>query len=442
MKKWLKDRDLKPGSGLSHHIATKSGMMTALSAFKTALSVAGVKLEHQDDTSAALLGLMSGAMSTGAAEAGSSNDFVLCKSSCDKQDVADTLGMFATEEADETRPNQDPVDCEDGGSFGKRKRNTADPPNSEGKSQRVCEPDSGVDSLPTHPLGLSSSICVRQSSGSGQLPQHLRPKPIIISSGNGAVGDRLGSAGGGIESQQQQQYVRSSDAAAMEEHDESASALVEILNQLKQQHTPVSAPSVVYNPPSDGIPADKAICFQGLNDQQRIPLHKRQEQLREYCHFSSVSYFTKGYVTVSESGAVDNLRSSTTEKSRPFGNGASVGVSCPSAVVAAVVSTAKSKKSVQYVKSAVEASHGKTGPVPVDATVALLEGIYNSREAPSSPTSMALFMVDKLLQDSSPRAAAASVAAAEDTLPKGMRPPDVPFECLQYFKYLDVASRR
>lgn len=71
----------------------------------------------------------------------------------------------------------------------------------------------------------------------------------------------------------------------------------------------------------------------------------------------------------------------------------------------------------------------------VDTTVALLEGIYSCSTAPGSPTSMSLFMVDKLLGST---AADSSSGSSPDSAPAG----DVPFECLQYFKYLNSAARR
>lgn len=228
MKKWLKDRGLEPGTGLSHHIATKEGMMAALVAFKAALSVAGVRLEHADDTSTALLGLLSGSRSNepftssrrcsehsavDAVQHNLSDGTISDYSSDQEQFSAEASELGEVGENDNWSSSNQPRQIQR-----KRKRTTADIGNGE------C--DSVGDVLADSQRPFSSA----GQPTSSQLPPHLRPKPLIIasSSATAAAAVRLPHRDG---------------LSVCDDHDESASALVEILNQLKQQHTPSSSSS-------------------------------------------------------------------------------------------------------------------------------------------------------------------------------------------------------
>jgi hypothetical protein len=221
MKKWLKDHSLEPGSGLSHHIVTKSGMMTAFSAFKVSLAEAGVKLEHHDDTSTALLGLLSGLSSQTQNEKKRDSEHVDDDGNYGYSDNSDTASeksstfhhlINGTNVIDEVLFDGKRKKSAKNSSVNKKTKNNIEGKVLTGKTDIV---DNMV--LVDNKTGNSSTLYV-----SNKLPVHLRPKPIIIGSNNVEFKNINNGVVGMIEG----------------DHDDSASALVEILNQLKQQQQP------------------------------------------------------------------------------------------------------------------------------------------------------------------------------------------------------------
>ncbi len=396
MKKWLKDHNLQPGSGLSHHIATKDGMMVALTAFKEALSLAGVRLEHSDDTSSALLSLLSG----GDTDHHSDDDSATVTTARKKK---------AQKRAGKVKNDGDEDSSEDGGnatSVKKRPRkSTIDGIGGEtdhSRSMDVDRPDS----------------CVQEPDsvvGAARLPVHLRPRPIIISSAtahNGSVAVQQALDGGGKKS------------GYLQDNDESTSELVEILNQLKQ-NTPVAASQPV---PSHAKGDDSSVSSSSLIANHLDNLAKSRKKNSStfpiYLIVLNLNAFCQGAGTSDSSGqpAVETKTES-------------VVTAVNEDLAASAESRRGKKKSVQY-----KTHHSELGVAPAaeslrEDTSSLLEDIYSSEEAPGTPTSMSVYMVDSMLS-----AAAASSVGSGDSL--GESRGDAPIESLQYFKYLNQHARR
>ena len=72
-----------------------------------------------------------------------------------------------------------------------------------------------------------------------------------------------------------------------------------------------------------------------------------------------------------------------------------------------------------------------------DQTATLLRDIYSDINAPSSPTSMSLYMVESLLAPETNRQSNSNDSNAADHSQF-----DAPIESLQYFKYLNERARR
>jgi hypothetical protein len=105
------------------------------------------------------------------------------------------------------------------------------------------------------------------------------------------------------------------------------------------------------------------------------------------------------------------------------------------------------KKSVQYNANRESVSGGSINDahqisshntlIHADTTLALLDNIYCDANAPTSPTSMSLFMVDSMLEVADSNHTSHSNKDLSEN-----NESEVPLECLQYFKFLNDASRR
>jgi hypothetical protein len=83
-------------------------------------------------------------------------------------------------------------------------------------------------------------------------------------------------------------------------------------------------------------------------------------------------------------------------------------------------------------------SHNNT--IHADTTLTLLDNIYCDANAPTSPTSMSLFMVDAMLEVAESNRRVDNSLTSESSCENNET--EVPLECLQYFKFLNVTSRR